>query len=98
MATGFNTQTGNGEYHLQFETDNRDHYLIMQETARRCVDGKPFTNADRILAMSDEDLAEFLCGIVDCYAERCPGSDLCNSLDRMSNGILKWLQQPVEGE
>ena len=38
MATGFNTQVGDGEYRLQFETDNKEHYLLMQETARRCVD------------------------------------------------------------
>ena len=60
MATGFNTQVSNGEYRLQFETDNREYYLLMQETARRCVDGKPVTNADRIRAMTDEELAHFL--------------------------------------
>ena len=39
MATGFNTQVGKGEYRLQFETDNKECYLLMQEIARRCVDG-----------------------------------------------------------
>ena len=39
MATGFTTKAGNGEYRLQFETDNREYYLLMQSTARRCVDG-----------------------------------------------------------
>ena len=39
MATWFNTQTGCGKYHLQFETDDREKYLVMQEVARRCVDG-----------------------------------------------------------
>ena len=29
MATEFNTQVGNGEYRLQFETDNKAHYLII---------------------------------------------------------------------
>ena len=65
MATRFNTQVGNGEYRLQFETDNREYYLLMQETARRCVDGKPMTNAQKIRAMSDEELAEFIRSIVD---------------------------------
>ena len=65
MATGFNTQVGNGEYRLQFETDNREYYLLMQETARRCVYGKPMTNAQKIRAMSDEELAEFIRSIVD---------------------------------
>ena len=37
MATEFNTQVSNGEYRLQFETDNKEHYLLMQSTARRCV-------------------------------------------------------------
>ena len=44
MATGFNTQVGNGEYRLQFETDNREYYLLMQSTARRCVDGAQAAN------------------------------------------------------
>ena len=60
MATGFNTQVSNGEYRLQFETDNREYYLLMQSTARRCVDGGQTTNADRIRAMTDEELAHFL--------------------------------------
>ena len=60
MATGFNTQVGNGEYRLQFETDNKEHYLLMQSTARRCVDCVQMTNADRIRSMSDEELAMLL--------------------------------------
>lgn len=40
MATGFNTQVGGGEYRLQFETDNKEHYLLMQEMARKCVDSE----------------------------------------------------------
>ena len=60
MATGFNTQTVNGNYRIQFETDNNDYYQLMIDTARRCVDGKPMTNADRYRSMSDEELAEFL--------------------------------------
>lgn len=37
MATNFNTQTGNGEYRLQFETNCKEHFLAVQEIARRCV-------------------------------------------------------------
>jgi len=36
--TRFNTQEGNGEFRLQFETDDKDKFLYMQEKARRCVD------------------------------------------------------------
>ena len=80
MATGFNTQVSNGEYRLQFETDNREYYLLMQETARQCVDGKPVTNADRVRSMSDEEFAEFLIGLADDGNLR----------------IREWLQQPAE--
>ena len=73
MATGFNTQTGGGEYRLQFETDKKEYFLLMQETARRCVDHKPITSADRIRAMSDEELAEFLCNIA--YTGKEPWSE-----------------------
>ena len=93
MATGFNTQVSNGEYRLQFETENREYYLLMQETARRCVDGKPVTNADRIRAMSDDELIEFIKNIkvraVLCKAVKNNDAfeELCSS---------EWLQQPAE--
>lgn len=57
MSTEFNTQIGNGEYRLQFETDNKQHYLLLQEMARRCVDGKPvaMTLSDTVGAMCSDD-------------------------------------------
>ena len=57
MSTEFNTQIGNGEYRLQFETDNKEHYLLLQEMARRCVDGKPIAMclSDTIAAMCSDD-------------------------------------------
>lgn len=53
MSTQFNTQTGNGEYRLQFETDNEQDYLLM-------VDGKPFAMElkDTIGAMCSDDYKE----------------------------------------
>lgn len=102
MATGFNTQVGNGEYRLQFETDNKEHYLLMQEAARRCVDGKPKTNAGHIRAMSDEELVVFLdefssrcieC-VEDAKNQSCPiykDGYYCRPQD-----IMGWLKQPAE--
>lgn len=61
---------------------------------------KPKTNADRIRAMSDEDLAyilgKFYKGMVYCivcplYGSGCPMSSNFNDW-------VKWLQQPVEEE
>lgn len=63
---------------------------------------KPQTNADRIRAMSDEELMQLLFTKVSCghicsfcvptmRAERkCDG--------HCRNGVLKWLQQPAKGE
>ena len=88
MATEFNTQVSNGEYRLQFETDNKAHYLIMQSSARRCVDCEHMTNADRIRAMSDEELKEFICSRLQCK--------FCEFGFWGSCELLKWLQQPAE--
>ena len=97
MATRFNTQVGNGEYRLQFETDNKEYYLLMQSTARRCIDRAHMTNADRIRAMTDEELALWICGVYDIEEEN----------GKFINGIIipgyaphdieEWLQQPPKG-
>lgn len=52
------------------------------------------SNADRIRAMSDEELAEFFihtrtnCEICNCLTNEC--------LMDCSNGILEWLQSEVD--
>ena len=106
MATRFNTQVGNGEYRLQFETDNKEYYLLMQSTARRCVDCVHMTNANHIRSMTDEELATHLHDIGwDCH--------LCAEHGRLDNEpllrgekcdekcvehCLEWLQQPCGGD
>ena len=56
------------------------------------------TNADRIRAMSDEELAVWLCDLfsVDTCYTHCPGCDSCNDAGGKSNGLKQWLQQPAE--
>ena len=95
MATGFNTHVSNGEYRLQFETDNREYYLLMQETARRCVDGKPVTNADRIRAMTNEELYVLFREIYNAGAVY----GVSYMYGKQPNNFawtMKWLQQPAE--
>ena len=58
----------------------------------------PSTNADRIRAMSDEELAEFLCHFrSDDAAEHacsgCKAEPYCRS---GHNGMIDWLQQLAE--
>ena len=92
MATGFNTQVSNGEYRLQFETDNREYYMLMQETARSRVDGKPVTNADRIRAMSDEELADMLWKTGRNYRAVC--ADPVVDYNEHRDNLIAWLKQP----
>lgn len=95
MATEFNTQVGNGEYRLQFETNNEAHYLLMQSAARRCIDRARMTNADRIRAMSDMELyvlfreiynAGVVYGVSYMYGKQPDNFEW----------KMKWLMQPAE--
>lgn len=60
-------------------------------------DTKPMTNADRIRAMSDEELLDFLsqykfCDICD------EGCDACIYGGECDERLLDWLKQPAEVE
>ena len=55
----------------------------------------PRTNADRIRAMSDEELAEVFGKLVHCGG--CPMRDSCKADDLpCDNVMLEWLQQTAE--
>ena len=96
MATEFNTQVGNGEYRLQFETDNEAHYLLMQSAARRCINHAHMTNADKIRSMTDEELALWICGVYDIEEEngKCINGRIIPG--DAPHDIEEWLQQPAE--
>ena len=94
MATGFNTRVGDGEYCLQFETDNREYYLLMQETARRCVGGKPTTNAQKIRSMTDDELNELFHEIYNAGAEDAVAYELGQRTNSFE-WTMEWLQQPA---
>ena len=40
MATEWKSQQGDGKYCLQFETDNKESYLLVEKAAQMAVDGK----------------------------------------------------------
>ena len=66
-----------------------------EDTALGCVNrvaGKPMTNADRIRAMSDEELAK----IIE-HELGCPVTGDCEKMSRDCKACwLDWLQQPAE--
>lgn len=60
-----------------------------------CHSAVPMTNGDRIRAMSNKELAEWICShmTAECCDQRCPARDICNLGD---NGLVKWIEQPAE--
>ena len=94
---------GQKEFEVIIKTDSKEHYKEAQDFARKLIDhAKPQTNADRIRAMSDEELYIwakkqigcgfdfFPCGVV------CEGK--CNSFDNETckAWIMEWLKQPAD--
>ena len=67
-----------------------------EDTALVCVDrviGKPMTNADRIRAMSDEELAEFIKHI-KVRAAFCKAVKDNDAFEALCSA--EWLQRPAE--
>ena len=57
---------------------------------------KPQTNADRIRAMSDEELAEYIHAVSLGWKEWCDYHCENECDDGCDNCILDWLKQPVK--
>lgn len=57
---------------------------------------KPLTNADRIRAMSDEELCKLIMCTPDVPCEGNGYPEKCNC--KCEECIMNWLQQPAEGE
>ena len=81
-----------------------EHYLADEIPCIHCgIDGREYwlpkakTNADRIRAMTDEKLCEFLSQykFCDICEEGCSDCTYHGDCDKR---LLDWLQQPAEGE
>ena len=68
----------------------KSHIVVSCPQYKAKDKGKVQTNADRIRAMTDEELRDFLCSITKCEVCRFETWGGCE--------LLTWLQQPVEGE
>ena len=82
------------------EAETNCTYFIRGEcTASFCeYRRKKQTNADRIRAMSDEELAEFLCDFRGCDTDEntcigCKGEQYCRAGHA---GTIDWLKQSAE--
>lgn len=65
------------------------------ECDRECEHFKNMTNADKIRAMNDEELAEFLDGTVQSTAENLFSCDK-RECDECQKCYLQWLQSEAE--
>ena len=91
---------GKEGYEIIIKTDSHEHYRATEKFARRLIDhSKPVTNADKIRAMSDEELAEFLrFGFVPALICDICGNRVSDCNDNACRrAVLDWLQQPCEG-
>lgn len=103
IAVRYHIATGDGKayYGVNYES-YREAKAVLEFSQKRdpqahiVEEEYHFTNADRIRAMTDEELAEFLCEFNGCYSDKCPGVELCEFGGGLANGLKKWLQQPAE--
>ena len=89
---------GNEGYEIIIKTDSHEHYRATEDFARRLIDhSKPVTNAQKIRAMSDEELAKMLTlgkGAFDCFECLEIGDGECYI--KCDERCLEWLQRPAE--
>ena len=88
MRRVFDTGVNNSGVWVRYkEVENLAGVMAYQYTHRPVA-----TNADRIRAMSDEELADWLCSISSCHT--CDAVDQCG---RGTNGWISWLRSPADG-
>ena len=82
--------SGKGYIYVTYSEGNTGSVTshICPECCGAGVQFVPSTNADRIRAMSDEELKEFICSILQCEFCKFEGWGGCE--------LLEWLKQPAE--
>lgn len=86
---------GNEGYEIIIKTDSHEHYRATEDFARRLIDHtKPVTNAQKIRAMSDEELSKV---IREPFCDKRTHEECTISYCGVCNQcVLDWLQQPAE--
>ena len=85
---------GNEGYEIIIKTDSHEHYRATEEFARRLIDhANPMRNADKIRAMTDEELANLLTDFSNNGGWITEiGREICYKR------ITDWLHQPIKEE
>lgn len=83
------------------ECDRRYHCEVDPAECDNLSGPVTMTNADKIRAMTDEDLADYLnrfCHAITCCID-CPLYSVgCPMLCGAANSWIEWLQQPAEND
>ena len=91
-----------GEHPFVVEENDIDELveeMVGADMAEMVVkDTNVLTNADRIRAMSDEELANKLYALSNCEMQDCKECLLFKVGCGSAKSILEWLKQPAEGE
>lgn len=98
-STGFDSQMcGEDGYEIHFYTDKKESYLAVQDVCRQFIDRKPLRNADRIRAMSDEELDKFLGEVQWDVANYCGGVTQKQEypVPEQRGAWLEWLKKEAE--
>lgn len=80
----------------------RELFDTAADMIEQMMDKPVVSNADRIRAMSDEELAEFLCGVYDddtCGVYGAESGKFINGITIMDYDefkIVEWLRQPAD--
>ena len=87
---------GKEGYEIIIKTDSHEHYKAAESFARRLIDhSKPMTNAQKIRAMSDEELAwELMLWRCEAVARH---HGISSEYPDTQKTILEWLQQSPKG-
>ena len=75
MGTWFNTQTGPEGYKLQFSTENKGYFGLVQSAARHCVDGKKVLDFVPVVRCRDCKFSREPAKLTKIYGE--PGTLTC---------------------
>lgn len=75
MATSWKAQQSNGEYALQFETDDKQKYNLVEKVAMMAVDGKTAADVVPVVRCKDCEHGLYMdsCSMYLC---RCTGGKL----------------------
>ena len=58
MATSWKSQQGDGMYYLQFETDDKEKYNLVEKAVQTAIDGK--TTADVVEVVRCKDCVDYI--------------------------------------